>query len=45
VAGLLVEQHRGTEAAKIALVASFNLMCQQERPTTPANPQPDGALH
>ena len=34
-AGLLVEQRRGTEAAKIALVAGFNLLCQQGRPTIP----------
>ena len=35
IGGLMVEQHRGTEAAKIALVAGFNLLCQQGRLATP----------
>jgi hypothetical protein len=34
VAGLMVELRRGTEAAKIALVAGFNLLCQQGRLAT-----------
>jgi hypothetical protein len=40
VAGLMVERHCGTEAAKIALVAGFNLLCQQGRLATP---EPGGA--
>jgi hypothetical protein len=40
VAGVLVEQRRGTEAAKIALVAGFNLLSQEGRSTTP---EPVGA--
>jgi hypothetical protein len=35
IGALMVEQHCGTEAAKIALVAGFNLLCQQGRLTTP----------
>jgi glutamine phosphoribosylpyrophosphate amidotransferase len=42
VAGLLLAQHRGTEAAKIALVAGFNRLCEQGRATTPS---PRDALH
>jgi hypothetical protein len=44
VGALMVEQNCGTEAARIALVAGFNLLCQQERPTTPP-PSSDDALH
>jgi hypothetical protein len=40
IGGLMVEHHRGTEAAKIALVAGFNLLCQQGRLATP---EPGGA--
>ena len=44
VAGLLVEQRRGTEAAKIVLVAGFNRMSQEGRSTTPP-PAPGDVLN